>query len=179
MLEIEIKARWEDSEEKILKLGAKFLSEEKQEDVYLNHPVRDFRETDEALRIRNSNGNLSLVYKGPRMDKETKTREEFKSPASEETIEILERLGFKQAAVVRKTRRNFTLDGIGISLDEVDGLGSFIEVETDKDENKAKLFQLLERLGIPKEKTIVKSYLELLQETIVKSYLELLQDESH
>jgi len=121
------------------------------------------RKLGQCLRIRNSNGNFYLVYKGSRTDTETKTREEFKSPASKETIEILKRLGFSQAAIVRKIRRNFNLEGVGISLDEVEGLGKFIEIETDKAEHKAKLFNLLERLGIPKEKTIIKSYLELLQ----------------
>jgi len=51
MLEIEIKARWRHTEEPLLKVGAKFIGEERQEDIYFNYPQRDFRETDEALRI--------------------------------------------------------------------------------------------------------------------------------
>ena len=52
-LEVELKAPCGmNIEKKLVALGAKFVREETQDDVYLNHMLRDFKKTDEALRIR-------------------------------------------------------------------------------------------------------------------------------
>ena len=52
MLEVEIKAKIKIKEIKEIldKLGAKFIKEEKQRDIYFSHPLRDFGKTDEAFR---------------------------------------------------------------------------------------------------------------------------------
>ncbi|MEM4080438.1 MAG: CYTH domain-containing protein, partial [Metallosphaera sp.] len=49
------------------KEGFEYLGEEEQEDVYLNGTVKDFRDTDEALRIRVVNDKVELTYKSPKM----------------------------------------------------------------------------------------------------------------
>ena len=49
---------------------------EQHRDTYFNHPARDFAETDEAFRIRSIGDDNRLTYKGPLVDKQTKTRQE-------------------------------------------------------------------------------------------------------
>ena len=77
MIEIEVKARCNLGDVDIQKLGGVFVKQEVQEDVYYNHPLRDFRETDEALRVRSIDGRHYLCYKGPRLSGKAKVREEI------------------------------------------------------------------------------------------------------
>ncbi|NIO39590.1 MAG: class IV adenylate cyclase, partial [Burkholderiales bacterium] len=58
-------------------LGARLVSTFDQRDQYMLHPSRDFRETDEAFRIRVEGESATLTYKGPKMDRQTKTRPEI------------------------------------------------------------------------------------------------------
>jgi len=79
-------------------------------DTYFRHPCRDFAQTDEGLRIRRCSGNFSLMtYKGPKIDSETKTRQEIEFPLSPGTYDecqsLLEALGFFPVEVVRKFRK--------------------------------------------------------------------------
>jgi len=83
-----------------------------QTDTYFAHPGRDFRATDEALRLRSDNGALRITYKGPKLDPPRKTREEieFALGADHATAStLLERLGFRPVAEVRKRRHEWTL----------------------------------------------------------------------
>ncbi len=163
MLEVEVKAQCKGPEAKLMSMGAKEKELQFQRDVYFNSPVRDFKKTDEAFRIRCLNGNYFLTYKGPRIDSDTKTREEIEVPADPGVQEILEKLGFMQAAIVEKTRKVFLFESFTICVDNVLGLGEFVVVETDDYAKKERLFEILEMLGVKREETITESYLELLE----------------
>lgn len=55
MIEIEIKAKITDPKlafEKINYIGGKYSHSEKQHDIYFNGDKKDFKKSDEALRIR-------------------------------------------------------------------------------------------------------------------------------
>jgi adenylate cyclase class 2 len=141
-MEVESKFRspGNDKVEKALtRLGADFLCEEETEDLYFQHPTRDFGKTDEALRLRKKSGLSELTYKGPRMRLEhTKAREEVTLNTDDPLTaqRIIERLGFSEFIAVRKRRRNFTYDKIRIAVDTVDDLGEFIELELITEEPK-------------------------------------------
>ena len=62
---------------RILELGGRDFGCSIQVDEYYAHPARDFAITDEALRLRTENNLTVITYKGPKLDRETKTREEF------------------------------------------------------------------------------------------------------
>lgn len=139
-MEIEGKYRVEDSTELLAQLeslGAKELESESQEDHYLRHPARDFRITDEALRMRRVNEQWHITYKGPRQEGLFKTRPEIELPLANRSevgwLKIWENLGFEPVAIVRKTRRVFSLEdfhpGLKVTLDDVCELGIFAEVE--------------------------------------------------
>lgn len=145
--EVECKYRIEDAaglSARLHSMGAEFGPTVEQVDCYFGHPARDFASTDEALRIRRSEGASFITYKGPRIDAATKTRRELELPLSGGTDgaarfgELLVALGFTAVAEVRKERRQALLDWQGqsveIAWDRVDGVGEFLELELSADE---------------------------------------------
>jgi adenylate cyclase class 2 len=139
-MEAECKFRVEDHDatrRAIEQMGARFLVRENHCDTYLRHPSRDFRSTDEALRIREINGSPFITYKGPRLNGPIKIRPEIELPLAEGTLEewlkIWQSLGFTIALAVRKQRDVFQYQmesrPFTITLDRVDELGWFAEIE--------------------------------------------------
>ena len=170
MIEVEVKAPVEDLsliEEKIASLGGGFVKEQIQKDTYFNAPDRDFAETDEALRIREIDGETHLTYKGPKQSLTTKTRREIEFPVEAEMSDVLDKLGYKARGFVEKKRRVFKMDELTVVLDEVAGLGQYIEIESTNPEDEEAIFTLLEKLGVKKESCTLKSYLELLESNTV------------
>ncbi len=118
-------------------MGAIAKETEDQVDTYLRHPCRDFRATDEALRIRRIQGNAFVTYKGPRLGGPVKVRPEIElplAPHSEEGwLRIWQALGFVVAATVAKRREVMVCTWKGtsytIGLDTVEGVGVFAEIE--------------------------------------------------
>ena len=105
MIEVEVKARApEDMAERIAALGATLLAVENHHDLYFNSPQRDFKESDEALRIRIKEEGARLTYKGPKLDQTTKSRLErtVKIDDPQQMEQILSALGFVLSAQVRK-----------------------------------------------------------------------------
>lgn len=106
-------------------------------DRYFNAPDRDFARTDEALRIRTIGSASFVTYKGPKLDAQTKTRTEIEVPlaagAAESFAALLGQLGYRPVREVRKQRRVYHLErggfAVEVCLDEVDGLGSYVELE--------------------------------------------------
>lgn len=162
--------------ERLEALGASLGAPGRQEDRYYAHPVRQFAETDEALRIRRCGVKNVVTYKGPRVDRTTKTRRELELPiapgeaGAADFAELLEALGFRPVAEVRKSRRTAVIErgsrSIEIACDDVEGLGRFIELETsaeqsDLPEAQAAITALAGELGLQGAEP--RSYLELLQ----------------
>jgi adenylate cyclase class 2 len=177
MLEAEVKVRLPAARRALLadrlrELGATPRREHLQVDTYLAHPTRDFAATDEALRLRLANDRLVLTYKGAKLDPPRKTREEIEFPLGtdlETATRLFARLGFTPVATVRKRRSDFALSGAHgattVSLDEVEGLGSFCEIEVaarDVAGGREALAVESTRLGLADLAPIAESYLELL-----------------
>lgn len=134
-----------------------------QADTYYDAPDRSFAETDEALRVRRETTlpadaplavdslvdaydeddepfasldvNACITYKGPKVDESSKTRREIETGVAtgDSAGAIFEALGFDAAATVVKRRERWTVDGVTVTLDDVDGLGEFVEVEIEAD----------------------------------------------
>ena len=163
--------------QRLLDLGAVAETIHLQVDRYYAHPARDFAATDEALRIRRIGEQNFVTYKGPKLDATTKTRREIELPLSAhesgaaDFAALLDALGFKVVAEVRKERSTLHLDWQGrkveLALDEVQDVGSFIELELVVEESevpqaKAALAGLAKRLELTGSER--RSYLELLLE---------------
>lgn len=170
MIEVEVKVRADHSKiRSVLKeMGASKVGVEEQSDIYFAAPYRNFAKTDEALRIRSLGGQAVLTYKGPKLDKVSKTRVEIETPVDgTSAAKIFHALGFIEAGAVSKKREIFRVGEIIVCLDAVEGLGEFLEVELDVENKKdlessrAKLFKLLSQFGLGESDSIRTSYLEM------------------
>jgi len=156
-------------------LGAKFHEPITQVDVYFAHPQRDFAQTDEALRLRRIGLENYMTYKGPRLDQTTKTRHEIElglaagSSSAADAADLLEALGFRRVATVTKQRSEATFAfqkrEITACFDEVDKIGSFMEIEclcpeAETDQARQVILQLATELSLADVER--SSYLELL-----------------
>lgn len=162
-------------EAKLAAMGAAISEPGPEVDLYLAHPARDFAQTDEALRIRRQGPSNSITYKGPKIDRTTKTRREIELPlppgeeSAEAWAELLATLGFTPVAEVRKLRRKVDISWqdrrVEGSLDDVERLGDFAELELIVEDAgveaaKACIASLAEKLGLSGSER--RSYLELL-----------------
>ena len=178
MIEVEVKAKiksFDEMRKRLDDINAVKVKTEHQEDRYFNSPVRDFAQTDEALRIRQTKSdekhNLFITYKGPKIDAKSKTREEVEMGIedADKASKIFENLGFKEVRTVVKDREYYKYENYEISLDNVHGLDPYMEIEISLEDNsdyskaQESIFELFEKLGITDgfERT---SYLELLEE---------------
>jgi adenylate cyclase class 2 len=150
--EVELKFRVADPaalDRKLIALAARFREPVTQVDRYFAHPSRDFARTDEALRLRRTGEDVAITWKGPRIDTATKTRRELEldlaplaalpgRPAGgtatiDRWTELLEALGFRRVREVAKRRRPARVPWQGaevdVAVDELDGLGTFLELE--------------------------------------------------
>ncbi len=162
-------------ESRIEGLGVTISPAQAEVDTYFAHPARDFAHTDEALRIRRKGSHNSLTYKGPKVDSTTKTRHEIDLPlppgmqTAQAWAGLLAALGFTPVGEVRKSRRkaHVTWHGrcVECSLDEVEQLGSYVELELlvdpeDLDAARACITSLSTELRLAGSER--RSYLELL-----------------
>ncbi len=100
--EIELKFPLTDKDRLLAALkavGAEEQPQLQQCDRYFNHPARDFGQTNEAFRIRQSGGQTRLTYKGPLLDEATKTRREIElsladgQTTAEQMAELVQGIG--------------------------------------------------------------------------------------
>jgi adenylate cyclase class 2 len=179
MLEVEMKFPAADVAEVGRRLAALVpaavrIEREKEADHYLNAPDRDFARTDEALRVREHGDEGLVTYKGPKIDKTTKTRREIEvglgggSAAIGDALALFRALGFRPTATIRKLRTTYEakLGGfpVHICVDEVDEVGTFVELEIQAAEDQLKeartaIQDLAKSLGLGDSER--RSYLEL------------------
>ncbi len=171
MLEVEIKTRVADLgkvRERLLLLHASPSVRIHEHDIYYNAPDRDFGTTDEALRLRFTEDGCLLTYKGPKMKEfRLKAREELNTGVESGNVmgTILERLGFHAVAEVEKWREYYEYRGALVSLDEVKGLGTYVEIEAlsgaAQENPQEYVMEIAREIGVEGE-PILASYLELL-----------------
>lgn len=172
-VELKIRADHDDVRKRLADAGAERQEAVVQRDTYYDAPHRDFAATDEALRIRRVERDgaeqARVTYKGPLVDDESKTREEYETGVGDgETLAAaLERLGFEPAATVEKHREQFGVDGATVTLDAVEGLGEYVEVEGEAtaggvERVREEVTTVARSLGLDPERSIRTSYLELL-----------------
>jgi adenylate cyclase, class 2 len=164
-------------EQRLVTLGARPDQDIVQVDLYFAHPARDFAQTDEALRIRRVGERNYVTYKGAKIDSTTKTRREIEldlapgDKGAREFQELLELLGFRPVAEVRKHRRTWLLSWqeheVEAALDDVDRVGTFAELEIAADQAgvdaaRDSLASLASHLNLSNGER--RSYLELLLE---------------
>lgn len=183
MLEVEFKASLEgispehvDAERRAL--GFIPFTSLHEVDMYYNGCDRDFHRSDEALRLRSCtvlpDGPVEtlLTYKGPKLDSVSSTRKEYEIAVSDAIAaqNLLEALGYQPVFMVEKVRCEYHLDTVTLCLDEVTGLGRFLELEElvpddgSREAAEVRLLALLDRLAVPRDRLTRVSYLEMLMQ---------------
>ena len=177
--EIEIKLPVKNLDNIKEQLRSKGFQEEaviREYDMYYNSLYHDVKKLGEALRIRKSTnlstGNLQaqINFKGKKLDRISMSRQEYETVVEDgESMEqILKALGFSPVAGVQKTRTYLKREEMTACLDQVDGLGDFLELEVIDREEKFReihlknMSHLLAQLGLSMEDTVTTSYLGML-----------------
>lgn len=173
--EIEAKAKISDLEKiktQLSDLGCVFsIPVEQKDHIYLHHSIEypDIKKETVVLRIREMGGTSIMTLKKRAGTELDNIEKEIIIDDPEEGREILEHMGFHEVVKVSKNRIEARYKDMTICLDDVDKLGSFIEVEKmTSEENGMKvqdeLFAFLETLDIAIEDRIMKGYDTLVYE---------------
>lgn len=167
--EIELKLKVDDVEsikKKLLALGAVLAGKKRQKDILFNSRQYDFDDTGEVLRLRLEDSDqgktAALAYKdSPTFSRDgQKSRVEYESEVEPEPIrKILDALGFVEAAVIEKTRTDYRLGELEISVDEL-VFGTFIELEGAPNGIR----EVRRQLGLEKTEPVKEGYLRLQEE---------------
>lgn len=168
--------------ENLIQLGACSLGGGKEKDIYFTAPHKNFIESRECLRIREKNSCVEITYKGPTDDLMRQAGQFWKQEvnldirsSAEEAESLLTALGFNVVARVIKIRDNFRWQGSLISIDEVEGAGWFLEVESlaDKDGRQPaieKNRRILNALGLSKAIIVDRPYRDIVIENLRRAH---------
>lgn len=173
-MEIEIKARVDDApalKHKFEDIGVAFSEPYTQDDtVYVEKmgALDVFLANKVFVRIRIQDGSkVTLTAKKSKSlagdESLIKREHETEVDSAEEMREILQMMGYIEAVRVKKTRQKGKYKEYEICLDEIEGLGSFVELERIASEGEASQIQkemidFLLSLGIPADNKVSKGY---------------------
>lgn len=180
MLEIETKARVRDREVLLEKLGSLgcVLSEPKTQDdtVYVRSigDVATYLGNDIFMRIRIQDGaRVILTAKRPitrSADQLVKHEYEVVTDSLDATKGMLELMGFFPAVRTHKVRRTGHAGRYEVCIDEIEGLGLFIELEEmgeeiDAPRIQSEMGEFLASLGVQPEDRVTRGYDVLMLES--------------
>ena len=181
MIEVEVKIpveQIEEIKEKLLEIGFIYQKTVVETDTYFTSDHYDMRKKDKALRIRKTENldtgevEAQLNCKGPKLDQVSMTRKETEIEIlePEKMEDILKELEFYPASCrVKKTRAYYTKNDMTAAADQVENLGSFLELEilVEKEEDREtglkKINNIIKQLGCDGKETIRTSYLSMLE----------------
>lgn len=172
MKEVELRARIDSIKgiiEKLHRMGAKDEGFAIQEDIYYRY-IFD-KEKKGVVRLRDDGKKITLTAKVKVHEKDVCWNEEeiFLELSDKKLLQrIFPVMLFYEECRIKKKRRKFTIGEYKINVDEVEGLGCFIEVELkgneDTDIMMEKIRSLLRKLGIDETRIINKGYVQLVME---------------
>jgi adenylate cyclase, class 2 len=170
MKEIEIKAKLRDRAQvmaKLESLGCVFEKIMTQNDVvYVRNvgSLETFLANSAFLRIRTKNTTKILfTVKKPVTNNLDAIEHEVEVNSAGELEQALLLMGYQEAVRINKTRITTTYNGCEICIDEVENLGSFIEMEKltpegDAEKIQSELFEFFKTLGITDEDRVFNGY---------------------
>lgn len=169
MRQVEVKAKVTDLESlknKLVLFGYFFSPALFQQDrLYLPNALAypDIREWTITMRIRNANGSYSLSLKKRGEFDFDDIEREVTIDDSEQAAEMLKYMWYYQVLEISKVRQKASYNGLTICLDEVDGLGSFVDVRKTVDGDaiadiEQQLVRFLLNLGVPEENIVHERY---------------------
>lgn len=152
-------------EERLREVGAQYLCEQHQIDVYLDDSRRALTHSDRCLRLRSesSGGHKRywLTYKGPKEKDEVKKREEVEIEIPDAGVmeQLFAALGYVRALVFEKRRGLWCWNDCLVALDSLPLLGTYVEIEGPSAE---RIRDVQARLGLGQLPHITESYASLI-----------------
>ncbi len=156
-------------EEKLRELGGLFVAEQLQSDIHFDDSNSTLTDSDQCLRLRRQvvgeSTGYFLTYKGAKEKSNYKKRQEIEIQVSDADSmqKLLSALGYEQKLCVEKKRRLWRLGECEVALDQLQELGSFVEIEGPGDRQIARV---QESLGLTELQHIPKSYASMIMEKI-------------
>ncbi len=154
----------------VIREGGRYIGSFEQTDQFYDTPDGRLCDGGSGLRIRRLRRlagesdeidiRPEVTFKGPRRtDTRAKVRPEYQTHLDDaEALEkIFDACGLEPTIIVRKKRTSYRLDNCQIELDELPGVGCFVEVEGPDEKT---IFALCERLGLTGE-PVSESYLAM------------------
>jgi adenylate cyclase class 2 len=147
------------------------IHEKEEEDLFFVSSYDPSFGVDKTLKLRRSSNGVQLIFKSKRATKDLKENLEMevgiKREDENDLLRLLRELGFRESVTVKKKRTSFRFDGYTVNVDDVAGLGSFLEVEVLVNENSVekayrRIASVLLALGLSHKKVVLKSYAEML-----------------
>jgi len=182
MAEVEIKARVRDRSrllERLNNLGCILSDPIRQEDrIYITMGVpfsKLIKLNNPILRIRIQRNKKIFTLKMSRSDELDNIEHETEIENSDEMDAIIKYLGYVPSIVVVKSRQKGKLGDCEVCVDEVDNLGTFMEIEKiipdtePKDKTIEELLKILNELGIGSSDRVLKGYDTLMYEHSLQS----------
>jgi adenylate cyclase class 2 len=174
MREIEVKAQLRDKEtflKNAHQMGIKFGDAVVHEDTTYESTMAYDDPQWNIFRIRKQGDKtiLTMKYKASLRSRDNHERETIVEDAGQ-VADMLERVGYSLGVYLRKSRRTAHYNGLELCLDEIEGLGTFVEVEklagenADVDAVQTQLWNLLQELGIKPDDRVHKGYDTLMHE---------------
>ena len=166
MREVEIKAVLRDKEsvlEKLQTMGCVLSEGDTQDDTTyvekVGQTMDEFLQNTRFLRIRVTGKGETIFtvkeHKNRQKDPTgVPTEHEVQIDSREEMEHMLRIFGFEEAVRLKKTRRQGTLNSFVVCIDDVEGLGSFIELEScvpegsDEKQIQKDMYEILNVLGV-------------------------------
>lgn len=154
MFEVEVKFKVKDKEKincELKKLNCEFIQLHQCDHIYVKNGINDFNipSGENVLRIREENGVNYITLK------QRLNHLEYETIAEDANIinNIFIALGYHKLVEVDKNRRQANINGFNITVDEVDKLGCFVEIEklTDNEQEidniKGEILKFADKLG--------------------------------
>ena len=172
MIEVEIKLpiRTREAVEAVLQaLGFTPSACFCEEDIYFDNDSGQIRKSEEALRVRT----ITDLQTGQKETVITFKGKELETGVAdgEVCMQLLEALGFQAVRPkVKKTRQEYKRERMTACVDEVQELGTFLELEMviseeeSREEALQEIDRVLQRLGYNLKDTTRTSYLSMLQQ---------------
>ena len=189
MIEIEVKLRIKDVavlEKKLLEQGYKSIETLRETDTYFDGGINGIKKSGQALRVRRTvncvtgKEHSAITFKGEKIDAVSMARLELETvvESGEAAERILCALGFYPVQpIVVKIRKILRNRDLCACLDDVQGLGTFLELEIMAESEEARpaalerIEEILNSVGYTMDDTTRVSYLSQLQKQAGESQI--------
>ncbi|MBN1452099.1 MAG: class IV adenylate cyclase [Anaerolineales bacterium] len=167
---IEIKARVDDFD--ALKARAESLSDQPMEAIWQEDIFFKTEKGRLKLRVLAPDLGYLIYYERPDQDGPKRSDYHLAKTNDPENLKIALTLALGLRGVVRKTRYLYRVGQTRIHLDEVEGLGHFLELEVvmrdgqSDAEGQAIAEDLMRRLGVREEALVEGAYMDLIENVI-------------